>query len=75
MSVCVGGCVPKPRQAAGHTGLIHSSASPGSALFQSLVPVWREDRAFSVRQEGLAQAPSILQLHNMKLLNVLTDMV
>lgn len=75
MSECVGGCVPEPRKAAGNTGLIHGSASPGSALFESLVSVWREDRAFSVRQEGLAQAPSILQLHNMKLLNMLIDTV
>lgn len=63
MPECVGGRIPKPGEAAGHRGLIHGSASPGSSLLKSLVPIRREDRVFSVRQEGLAQAPSILQLH------------
>lgn len=71
MDVCVRACIPAPAEAAGHRGLIHGSASPGSALLKSLVPRGREDRVFSVRQEGLAQAPSILQLHRIKLANPL----
>lgn len=75
MSECIRGCIPEPGEAAGHRGLIHGSASPGSALLKSVVPIWREDRVFSVRQEGLAEAPSILQLHHIKLLNALIEIV
>lgn len=62
-------------EAAGHRGLIHGSASPGTALLKSPVPMQREHRVFSVRLERLAPAPSILQLHHGKLVSTLAEIV
>ena len=41
----------------------------------SLAPTGREDRVFSVRQDGLARAPSILQLHHVKFVSTLIEIV